>query len=165
MADLKLAESDPKKQLWDELEESHAVMVGIPAAGTHMQPMAGFAAREENRIWFYTKSDSTLAKAAASGGKAHLCLVGDDQDYHACLSGTLTVNKSREHVDRYWSSVVAAWFENGKDDPLLTMLEFKPDDAEVWASSDSSFRFGWEIARANMTEHEPHVGVHKELTM
>ena len=27
--------------------------------------------------------------------------------------------------DEYWSAVTAAWYEHGKDDPLLTMLAFK----------------------------------------
>lgn len=164
MSDLKLAESDPKKQLWDEIEYVRAVMLGMPGAGMHMQPMAPMASREENSIWFFTKTDTELVQKAGSG-KAHLCLVSDDQDYHACLSGTLKVNKSKEHIDRYWSSVVSAWFDEGKDDPKLTMVQFTPDDAAIWASSDSALRFGWEIAKANMTDDDPHVGVHKQFAM
>lgn len=165
MADLKTAKSDPKKLLWDELDKAHDAMLGIPSAGMHLQPMAPMASREENRVWFFTSSDSELAKAAAGGGKAMLCLVSGDHDYHACLNGTLVVNKSQQHVDRYWSSVVAAWFDGGKDDPRMTMLEFTPEDAAVWASSDSSLRFGWEIAKANLTDAEPHVGVSDRFTM
>jgi len=163
MADLKEAKTDPKKQLWDEIDDVHAVMLGIPSTGQHMQPMAPMAAREENRVWFFTRKDSDLVRAAGSG-KAHMCLVSDDQDYHACISGTLVENRSPQHVERFWSPVVGAWFE-GKDDPDMTMLELVPDHAAVWASSDSSMRFGWEIAKANVTDSEPDVGVHTEFAM
>ena len=163
MADLKEAKTDPKKQLWDEIDDVRAVMLGVPSTGQHMRPMAALASREENRIWFFTKKNSDLVKAAGAG-KAHMCLVSEDQDYHACVSGTLAENKSQQHVDRFWSPVVSAWF-HGKDDPELTMLELIPDHAAVWASSDSSMRFGWEIAKANMSDTEPDVGIHTEFSM
>lgn len=163
MADLKQVKTDPKKQLWDQIDDVRAVMLGIPSTGQHMQPMAPMAAREETRVWFYTKKDSDLVRAAGNG-KAHMCLVSDDQDYHACVSGSLVENKSPQHVERFWSPVVGAWFD-GKDDADLTMLEFIPDHAAVWASSDSSMRFGWEIAKANMTDAEPDIGMHTEFAM
>lgn len=163
MADLKQAETDPKKQLWDQIDDVRAVMLGIPSTGQHMQPMAPMAAREENRIWFFTRRDSDLVKALGSG-KAHMCLVSDDHDYHACVSGTLSENRSTQHIERYWSPVIAAWFD-GKDDPRMTMLELTPDHAAIWASSDSSMRFGWEIAKANLSDSEPDVGVHTEFAM
>lgn len=163
MADLKEAKQDPKKQLWDEIDQVHAVMLGVPETGQHMQPMAPMASREENRIWFFTKKDNDLVKAALAG-KAHMCLVSDDQDYHACISGTLSENRSQQHIERFWSPVVGAWFE-GKDDPDLTMLELIPDHAAIWASSDSSIKFGWEIAKANMSDSEPDVGVHTQFAM
>jgi len=162
MANLTTTKEDPKKQLWDFIEEARAVMLGVPATGMHMQPMAPQAAREENAIWFYTRRSSDLVKAAGAG-KAHLCLIGADHDYHACLSGRLSMMHSRQHIDRFWSPVIAAWFD-GKDDPDLIMLVFLPDDAQIWASSDSSFRFGWEIAKANLSGGEPDLGVYTHIT-
>ena len=163
MADLKETKTDPKKQLWDEIDDVRAVMLGVPASGQHMQPMAPMPSREENRIWFFTRKDSDLVKAVAAG-KAHMCLVSDDQDFHACVSGQLAENKSQQHIDRFWSPVVGAWFD-GKDDPSLTMLELIPDHAAVWASSDSSLRFGWEIAKANLSDSEPDLGFHTQFSM
>lgn len=163
MADLKVSKTDPKKQLWDEIDDVRAVMLGIPETGQHMQPMSPMAAREENRIWFFTRKDTDLARAAGTG-KAHMCLISDDQDYHACVSGTLAISHSQQHIERFWSPVVAAWF-SGKDDPDLTLLELIPDHAAIWASSDSSVRFGWEIAKANLTDSEPDVGYHTAFAM
>ncbi len=52
----------------------------------------------------------------------------------------------------------------GKSDPKLTLLELKLDDGEIWASTDSSLKFGWEIAKANMSDEKmPDVGVHREV--
>ncbi|MNL70780.1 hypothetical protein D3C87_1958320 [compost metagenome] len=59
---------------------------------------------------------------------------------------------------------MAAWYDGGKEDPLLTMLALTVDDGEIWASTSNSLRFGWEIAKANLKNHqEPDVGVHRRL--
>jgi len=39
------------------------------------------------------------------------------------------------------------------------------DDADIWASTDSTLKFGWEIAKANMSDEKmPDVGVRQHLT-
>lgn len=72
---------------------------------------------------------------------------------------------SPEHVDKYWSPMVAAWFEGGKDDPHLTMLRLQLDDVAIWASSNSTLRFGWEMAKANLTGKEPDLGYHTQFAL
>ena len=47
----------------------------------------------------------------------------------------------------------------GRDDPELTLLEFTPNQGEVWASTDSSAVFAWEVAKALVSGSEPDVGV------
>ena len=164
MASFTEAKENPVAQLWDEIDDIHAGMLGLMGGNMHMQPMAPNADRKRNAIWFFTKTDSHLVQALRPGSRAHFCVVGKDHDYHACLAGTLTENKDPAKIDEYWNSVVAAWYEGGKSDPKLTLLELKLDDGEIWASTDSSLKFGWEIAKANMSDEKmPDVGVHREV--
>jgi len=156
MSNIERAKSDPIAQLWDEIDSTHVVMLGSPDHAQHMQPMAPQSAREEKAIWFYTRVTSDIAKAATNGGIVHMCLVKDD--YQACLDGNLTTTYSRDHIERYWSSLVEAWYPGGKDDAELTMLCFKPRSAQIWASTGSKLVFGWEIAKAITGGHEPDVG-------
>jgi general stress protein 26 len=165
MASLTEAREAPERQLWDEIDKLHAGMLGIEGAHMHFQPMAPHVDRETNTIWFFTKSDTDLVKAVGAGSRAHFCVVGKDHDYHACLAGALEVSLDPAKRDEYWSAVNAAWYEHGKDDPLLTMLALRVDDAEIWASTDSSLKFGWEIAKANLNDEKmPDVGVKQHLT-
>lgn len=165
MVNLSKTRNDPLQQLWDILDESHAGMLGVQDSGQHMQPMAPYVEKETNSIWFYTKTDSDLVKAVRTGDRAQFCVVSKDHDYHACLTGALDEVQSRDHIEKFWSPVVAAWFEHGKDDPSLTMLQLRIDDVSIWASSNSSLRFGWEVAKANLTGREPDVGVHTHLSL
>jgi len=161
MTNVEKAKTDPIGQLWDQIDSVHTVMLGSPNHAHHMQPMAPQSARDEQAIWFFTKNSSDIAHQAAAGGAVHMCLLKDD--YQACLAGDLQTVPSPEHVDRYWSSIVEAWYPGGKKDPDLTMLRFVPKSAEIWASTGSTLKFGWEIAKANLTNSEPDVGYKTEI--
>jgi hypothetical protein len=44
------------------------------------------------------------------------------------------------------------------------MLAMHVDDAEIWVSTGSKLKFGWEIAKANLDEDKmPDVGVRQHL--
>lgn len=164
MVSLTEARETPVIQLWDEIDEIHAGMLGLQGEHMHMQPMAPFVDRETNTIWFYSKTDADLVQRIRPGARAHFCVVGKNHDYHACLSGTIAETRDAAKIDEYWSSIVAAWYHGGKSDPTLTMLALRVDDGEIWASTGNSLRFGWEIAKANLSDEKlPDIGVHQHL--
>ncbi|MGE3247170.1 MAG: pyridoxamine 5'-phosphate oxidase family protein [Beijerinckiaceae bacterium] len=162
MTDIAKTKENPLGQFWDELDAATAVMLGSPDHADHMQPMAANGSPEEGLIWFFTRDDTDIAKKA-NGGTAHMCLVGKNQDYHACVAGSLDTIRSQPHIDRFWNTVAAAWFPDGKHDPHLTLLRFRPSDAAIWASTGSAISFGWQIAKANLTGSEPDVGYKTEV--
>ena len=164
MSSISKAKEEPKEQLWDQIDSLHVVMLGSPDPAEHMQPMSPQLAREEEAIWFYARKDSDIARASNGGGKVHLCVMSKDQDYQACLHGTLEEVYSPQHIERFWSSMTEAWFPGGKSDPALTMLRFKPHNAAIWASTNSVLRLGWEVAKANLTGEEPDVGYRTEIS-
>ena len=163
MADLKAARTDPEHQLFDQIDGVHAGMLGIEGEGA-MQPMAPELDRATKTIWFFTKKSTDLARSVGASARGTFCLVGKHHDYHACLSGRLEQRVDPEVRDRFWTSVAEAWFEGGKDDPELTMLALVLDQGHIWASTDSTLKFGWQIAKANLTDTEPDVGVTRQLT-
>jgi len=164
MASLSEARDTPTKQLWKEMGDIHAGMLGLEGSQMHMQPMAPFGDPKTNTIWFYTRTDSEMVKALRPGQRAHFVVVGKSHDYHACLGGVIEERRDPGKIDEYWSSIVAAWYEHGKKDPALTMLALHLDDGEIWASTGNSLKFGWEIAKANLNDQEtPDVGVHRRL--
>lgn len=163
MADLQTAEHDPETQLFDEIDQIHAGMLGISGSRLHMQPMAPQLDRRTKTIWFFAKKDSELVETIGPDAQAHFCVVGKNHDYHACVAGPIAVRLDPAKRDEYWNSIVEAWFDDGKDDPMLTMLALKLVDGKIWASTDSTLSFGWEIARANLTDDDPDVGVTKHI--
>lgn len=155
-------------RLWKEIEKVRYGMLGLVGEGTrqHFQPMTAFCEPANGQIWFFTRKDSDLARAIGDGGKSAMFTVtAKDQEFQACISGTLTVEYDRERIDEYWNSVVAAWFEGGKDDPSLTLIRYDLDDAAVWLSEAGPLRFFLEILKANATGKKPNVGEHAEIRL
>ena len=164
MASLSEAQEHPARQLWDQVNDVHAGMLGISGLDMHMQPMAPHADPTTNTIWFYTKTDADIVRVIKPGSRAHFCVIGKDHDYHACLAGVIEVHPDPSKIEEYWSSIVAAWYDGGKKDPKLTMLSLHVDDAEIWVSTGNKLKFGWEIAKANLDDDKmPDVGIKRHL--
>lgn len=165
MSVLKQLKNDPAHLVWEQLDDVRAGMLGVSGSGQHMQPMTHFIDRAAGKIWFITSDETDLAEALSPSGTAHYCLVSKSQDFYACLKGTLSKTDDEAKLDELWASVAAAWFDEGKRDPHVCLLEFDLEEAALWASTGNPLVFGLEIARANMTaEHKPDLGEHTVIT-
>ncbi len=163
MSEVKDLKVNAEQALWDQIADVRDVLLGAEGGGSHLQPMAPQADPLRKTIWFYTSKTTDLAVAALNSPAAKLCLVSNDRDFHASVDGVLSVHHDPATIEQFWSPVVAAWYPAGKDDVDLTMLSFKPVSAGLWASTDSAIKFGWEIAKANVTGHLPDLGFHTTI--
>ncbi|MBM7068104.1 pyridoxamine 5'-phosphate oxidase family protein [Actibacterium sp. 188UL27-1] len=165
MADTDRTDRDAKGQLFDQLDDIHAGMLGVIGSGQHYQPMAPYMDRDAGQIWFITSRETDLAHAANVGADAHFNVTGKDHDYHACLKGTLRPVVNPAKLDEVWSRVAAAFFDGGKDDPNILLLCLDLQDAAIWSSTGSGVVFALEILRANLSEtHRPDIGTHRVVS-
>ncbi|HUO22947.1 MAG TPA: pyridoxamine 5'-phosphate oxidase family protein [Caulobacteraceae bacterium] len=153
------------ERLWHEIHKVRYGMLGLTGSSDHFQPMAAFCEPETADIWFFTRSDTQLAKGCIGGAPAMFIVQSKDQAFHACIGGALEQHRDGERIQKYWNPIVAAWYPAGKDDPLLTLLRFTARDAQVWLSETNPIRFFWEIAKSNVTHHEPDVGASRPVLM
>ena len=159
MSSLSGVVESPTEQLWKEISEVRAGMLGLVGSNSHPQPMAPNCDAENARIWFFTSRDTDFFREMTGGQRARFTLVSNSETFHASIMGTLCENRDRKTIERYWNEVVAAWFD-GIDDPRMTLLEFRLDEAAMWASTGNALRFGWEIMKANDDGGHPDVGAH-----
>ncbi|MEO8813414.1 MAG: pyridoxamine 5'-phosphate oxidase family protein [Caulobacteraceae bacterium] len=153
-----------EKRLWAEIADGRFGMLGATGSPRgDFQPMTAFCEPESKKIWFYTRNDTDTA-VAAQGGVASTFIVMS-REIQSVITGDLTTTLDVLHRDKFWNSAVAAWFAKGKNDPHLTMLCLSCTAAEVWLSDKGGLKFGWEIAKANLTGHEPDIGGHARLKL
>jgi len=131
-------EREVTHQFWKALADSPILMVRRDGSGEHALPMTAqldeaLGPQRGGAIWFFTVTDNRLA----AGGPAMAQFAARDHDLFACISGRLVEEKDPGVIDRFWSSGVAAWYEQGRSDPKLLMLRFDLDDMEIWTADMS----------------------------
>lgn len=132
---------DLKNEFWEALEDSPFVMLGLSGVNeSHTQPMtAQFDEDIPNILYFYTNRQNRLVQALTETHAAVVSFSAKGHDLFACVHGRLTIDNDRAVIDRFWSPIVAAWYEHGKDDPNLTLVRFDMGPAEIWTAGTGDF--------------------------
>ncbi len=152
--------ADPRSATFEVLEGVRAGMLGLTGGGDGFQPMTHFADAEAGLIWFISSTETAIVESLGMGEDAEYVVISEDHDVHISLRGKLYHLHDDAKLDELWSPVIGAWFEGGREDPRVALLRFEPEVADIWASSTSSLKFGFEIIRANLDpEHQPDIGV------
>jgi len=126
--------AEVRERMWEKMAKSPFVMVSLIGSHDHAEPLTAQLDEDvEGKFWFYTRKDNRIAP----GGPAMAQYVSKDHKVFACIHGNLTPETDQAIVDKYWSNMVEAWFEGGRNDPNLLMLRFELQDAEIWEGDES----------------------------
>ncbi|HJS10115.1 pyridoxamine 5'-phosphate oxidase family protein [Sphingopyxis sp.] len=151
---------DIKTIFWKALANSPIVMVGATGEREHHIPMTAQLDRQAHgAFWFFTAADNRLA----GGGPAMAQFASKGHDLFACISGTLRREDNRAVLEKLWNNSIAAWYEDGKDDPKLVLLRFDLDDAEIW-TADPGLKGMFKLA-TGMTMSDGELGEHATVAL
>ncbi len=165
MTDKTRGRDEAEAKLWTEIKHGRTGMLALADEPRRFQPMTAFAEADDRTIWFFTRIDSDLAKSVTGADEAVFVVQSKDEDLQACLVGELDLLRDEGRIDRYWNSMVAAWFPEGKDDPKLALLRFTIVGAEVWRATAGLIGTAWQVVKANVTHRLPEVGEQVSLDL
>ena len=127
-----------ESKLWSAIKSDMTMMLGLHGVPDgHPRPMTAQFERERGPIWFFTAKDNGLVRQLGGGGRGFAAFTSKGHDLFAAVEGRLSIDNDRAVIDRLWNSFVAAWYEQGKDDPKLTLLRFDAEQAEIWLDGSS----------------------------
>ena len=126
-------------KFWKALESDRTMMLGLDGVEDgHARPMTAQVEEDGGgTIWFFTSKDNGLVERLAQGNRAIATFASKGHDLFATVHGALRIDNDRSAIDRLWNPFVAAWFEDGKDDPKLRLLRLDPERAEIWLDGSS----------------------------
>lgn len=133
-------EVEIERKFWKALRADSTVMLGLRGVDEeHSQPMTAqlAGADDQGPLWFFTARDTGLVRALGAGHPALACFASKGHDLFACVHGQLVPDEDRSTIDRLWNPFVAAWYEDGKNDPKLQLLRFDPERAQIWLNEHS----------------------------
>ena len=127
-----------QEKFWSALKSDMTMMLGLAGVeDSHTRPMSAQLDGEKSPIWFFTSRDASIVDNVGQSSKAFATFTSSDHDLFACVHGKLVIDNDRAMIDKLWNRYVAAWYEQGKDDPKLVLLRFDADEAEIWQDASS----------------------------
>jgi general stress protein 26 len=138
MEDIMADTKDLEARLWKSLRSDMTMMLGlVDVEDGHTRPMTAQVEQDRGPIWFFTARDNSIVQNLGDGSRAIATFASKGHDLFASVHGQLLVDNDRAVIDRLWNEFVAAWYEQGKDDPKLALLRLDPERAEIWLNANS----------------------------
>ena len=124
-------------KLWAGLRSEMTVMLGMVDESAPARPMTAQFEGDEDRgpLWFFTSQDSELVEAG--GGAATAVFISKGHDLFARIEGKLVEDTRRDMIEKLWNPFVAAWYDDGKDDPDIALMRMDLESAEIWENASS----------------------------
>jgi general stress protein 26 len=117
----------------DLIKEFDTAMLVTRTADDRLEarPMAIADVEETNDLWFITSSETRKVDEIFTDPRVQV-VCQDEQDKYLSISGTARVEKDRGKVEEIWKEPYKTWFPDGKDDPRLVLIHFRPQEGEYW---------------------------------
>lgn len=96
------------------------------------RPMALQEVDDSGNLWFISSAKSNKNFEIQHDNDVQLIFAKNQNVHFLSIYGQATIYKDRAHIDEVWSPVAKAWFEEGKDDPEVTVIKVTPTDAYYW---------------------------------
>lgn len=113
------------------------------------RPMTPQEVSDSGEVWFFIAR--TGEQAAQIGARPQVNLAFSESSTWLSVSGEGHLVEDRAKVDELWSSVVEAWFPNGKDDPSVALLHVRGSSAEYWDSPGGRAASAFSFVKAKVT--------------
>ena len=128
-----------RKKLWEALDDSPFMMVGLADGDGRSRPMTAQIDRQDRNkdeggpIYFFASRTDGVGQDVRQGGASAIAtFTAKGHKLFADIHGTLIPSDDRAVIDRLWNPFIASWYKDGKDDPDLLLLRFDTVGAEVW---------------------------------
>ena len=122
----------------------------------HSRPLAVLQGDFDGRVWFLAEDPSEKTIEIAAEPRVNVSFAS--KKGYLSLSGTARVLHDDALIDELWGPAAAAWFEGGRENPAIAVIEVTGDSAEYWAKTEPGVFSLIKATKAMISGEEPDVG-------
>jgi general stress protein 26 len=115
------------------------------------RPMAVREVDERGNLWFISSASSHKNSEIKEDENVQLIFSKPSSTQFLSLYGKATIYRDQEKIKELWSPIANAWFEEGKNDPDVTVIEVNPAEAYYWDTPNGKMITLLKIATAAVT--------------
>jgi general stress protein 26 len=115
------------------------------------RPMAVQKVCDQGNFWFMSASDSDKNTEIQQDSRVQLFFLNTAKYEFLSVYGEATITRDRAKIDELWTDIAKAWFEQGKDDPRVTVIKVAPIEGYYWDTKDGKLVSLLKIAASAVT--------------
>lgn len=96
------------------------------------RPMSTRDVDDEGNIWFFSRADSNKNFEIKQDDQVQLLYAKPGSSEFLSIYGHADVIKDRKKAEELWSAWAKTWFNEGVDDPELTIIRVRPESGYYW---------------------------------
>lgn len=126
-------------------------------------PMSTQEVDDNGSIWFLMSSESQTFQHLLEDDE--ICLLYSHPANYSFMSihaGTVH-SRNQDKIEKYWNPMIAGWFEKGKEDPRIRIVEVKPKEAHYWDTKSNKLITFFKVAMSGITGTSTDIGREGDL--
>ncbi len=100
--------------------------------GASSRPMSTQKVDDNGDIWFFSAKDSQKNSEIRNDNKVQLFYAHPGKSSYMVVNGTATISTDHKKIEELWSPLVKAWFQQGIDDPNISLIKVGDINAYYW---------------------------------
>lgn len=100
------------------------------------RPMSLQDIDDEGNLWFISSAASNKNFEIKHDNDVQLIFAKNSDSHFLSVFGTAVIYKDKAHIEEVWSPIAKAWFDEGKEDPDVTVIKVSPIEAYYWDTKD-----------------------------
>ena len=128
------------------------------------RPMAVQKVSDDGNFWFLSASDSDKNREITSDPRVQLFISNPSNYEFLSVYGHATISRDKQKIDDLWNDIAKAWFEEGKDDPRITVIKFEPEEGFYWDTKSGKLVSLIKIAASAITGKTLQEGVEGKIS-
>ena len=103
------------------------------------RPMSLQECDQEGNLWFISSAESNKNFEIEEENKVQLFFMNNGNAEYLSIYGKAFIYKDKNTIEEKWSSLANAWFEEGKEDPNVTIIRVSPEETYYWDTKAGKF--------------------------
>src|SRR5688572_4252921 len=100
------------------------------------RPMSTRTVDTDGCLWFFSRRDSNKNQEIATDNRVQLFYSNFSTSEYMTLYGKATIINDAAKAKELWSAIAKTWFNEGYDDPELTLIKIDPENGHYWDTKD-----------------------------
>lgn len=113
-----------------------------PDGSLHSRPMGtidmnAYDFETEGTLWFFSRKNSFKNMDIRNDQHVNLAYSNPDKQQYVSVCGRAFISQDKNKMRELWNPILKAWFPEGLEDPEITLIGIRVENAELWDSPPS----------------------------